>query len=85
MRRPLVPDGLGRLLMRLERGLSWIAPALAFRCLVVLERRSGREGCKGGRRNGWTRTFQNANAVIRRSSQPCRHWLMFVVPYVRGW
>jgi glycosyltransferase involved in cell wall biosynthesis/SAM-dependent methyltransferase len=39
MRRPLVPDGLGRVLMRAERGLSWAAPALAFRCLVVLERR----------------------------------------------
>jgi glycosyltransferase involved in cell wall biosynthesis/SAM-dependent methyltransferase len=39
MRRPLVPDVLGRVLMRLERGLSFAAPALAFRCLVVLERR----------------------------------------------
>jgi glycosyltransferase involved in cell wall biosynthesis len=41
-RRPLVPDRLGRALGSLERGLSWAAPALAFRCLVVLERRSGR-------------------------------------------
>jgi SAM-dependent methyltransferase len=40
-RRPLVPDRLGRALGRLERGLSWAAPALAFRCLVVLEWRSG--------------------------------------------
>ena len=39
-RRPLVPDRLGRILHRLEPPLSWAAPALAFRCLVVLERGS---------------------------------------------
>ena len=31
------------------------------------------------------RNFQKANAVIRKSSQPCRQRLMLVVPYVRGW
>ena len=39
-RTPLVPAPLGRVLKKLEPALSWAAPALAFRCLVVLERRS---------------------------------------------
>jgi SAM-dependent methyltransferase len=39
--RRLVPDRVGRALIRVERGLTWAAPVLAFRCLVVLERRSG--------------------------------------------
>jgi SAM-dependent methyltransferase len=38
-RRPLVPDGVGRALSRAEGALGWAAPLLAFRCLVVLERR----------------------------------------------
>jgi SAM-dependent methyltransferase len=38
MGRQLVPDRLGRALIRLEPALAWAAPALAFRCLVVLER-----------------------------------------------
>jgi len=38
--RRLVPVRLGRALQRLEPALAWAAPALAFRCLVVLERRS---------------------------------------------
>jgi SAM-dependent methyltransferase len=37
-RRPLVPQRVGRALQRIEPALSWAAPALAFRCLVVLER-----------------------------------------------
>jgi SAM-dependent methyltransferase len=41
MRRPLVPDAVGRALLRVEPALSWLAPVCAFRCLVVLERRSG--------------------------------------------
>jgi glycosyltransferase involved in cell wall biosynthesis len=36
--RSLVPAALGRVLRRLEPALEWAAPALAFRCLVVLER-----------------------------------------------
>lgn len=40
-RRQLVPDGLGRALHRLEPALAWASSACAFRCLVVLERRSG--------------------------------------------
>lgn len=38
--RRLVPDRLGLLVARLEPLLAWAAPLLAFRCLVVLERRS---------------------------------------------
>ena len=37
--RRRVPDGVGRALARVERALGWAAPLLAFRCLVVLERR----------------------------------------------
>ena len=37
--RPLVPAGLGLRLRRLEPLLTPLAPLLAFRCLVVLERR----------------------------------------------
>src|SRR5207245_11234607 len=37
-RRPLVPPGLYRPLQVLESVLSPLAPLLAFRCLVVLER-----------------------------------------------
>ena len=37
-RRPLAPDWLGAALQRVEPAFSWAAPALAFRCLVVLER-----------------------------------------------
>jgi glycosyltransferase involved in cell wall biosynthesis/SAM-dependent methyltransferase len=37
-RRPLAPDWLGAGLQRIEPSFSWFAPALAFRCLVVLER-----------------------------------------------
>jgi SAM-dependent methyltransferase len=37
-RRPLVPSGLYAPLRAVERCLSPLAPALAFRCLVVLER-----------------------------------------------
>lgn len=37
-RRALAPEGVGRALMRLERRLGFLAPLLAFRCLVVLER-----------------------------------------------
>lgn len=40
-RRQLVPESIGRALIRLEPALSWAAPVFAFRCLVVLERRSG--------------------------------------------
>jgi glycosyltransferase involved in cell wall biosynthesis len=40
-RHQLVPDMVGRALIRVEPALTWAAPALAFRCLVVLERRSG--------------------------------------------
>jgi SAM-dependent methyltransferase len=36
--RPLVPTQLGRALARLERPLAFLAPLVAFRCLVVLER-----------------------------------------------
>jgi SAM-dependent methyltransferase len=38
-RRPLVPSWLGGALSALDRGLSPFGPLLAFRCLVVLERR----------------------------------------------
>jgi glycosyltransferase involved in cell wall biosynthesis/SAM-dependent methyltransferase len=38
-RRPLVPDAVGRILQRVERRLGFLAPLLAFRCLVVLEKR----------------------------------------------
>ena len=38
-RRPLVPPGLYRPLQVLETVLSPLAPLLAFRCFVVLERR----------------------------------------------
>jgi SAM-dependent methyltransferase len=43
--RRLVPLRIGRALQRLEPALAWAGPALAFRCLVVLERVSlaGRE------------------------------------------
>ena len=37
-RRPLLPARLGVALQRAEQMLTWAAPALAFRCLVVLER-----------------------------------------------
>lgn len=37
-RRVLVPERVGRGLLRLERRLGVLAPLLAFRCLVVLER-----------------------------------------------
>jgi SAM-dependent methyltransferase len=37
-RTPLVPQRVGRALQRIEPAFSWAAPALAFRCLVVLER-----------------------------------------------
>jgi SAM-dependent methyltransferase len=43
-RRPLVPTGLGLALRRIESALSWAAPVLAFRCLVVLERRQPLDG-----------------------------------------
>lgn len=39
--RPLVPAVVGRGLARLERALGFLAPLLAFRCLVVLERKTG--------------------------------------------
>jgi len=39
-RRPLLPTWLYEPLRLLERGLSPLAPLLAFRCLVVLERRA---------------------------------------------
>jgi SAM-dependent methyltransferase len=38
-RRPLVPQRLAGPLRAVERGLQPLAPLLAFRCLVVLERR----------------------------------------------
>lgn len=37
--RPMVPARIGLALRQLERALSPVAPLLAFRCLVVLERR----------------------------------------------
>ena len=37
-RRPLLPLRIGIALQRAEQMLTWAAPALAFRCLVVLER-----------------------------------------------
>ncbi len=37
-RHPLIPPWLGAALQRVEPMLTWAAPALAFRCLVVLER-----------------------------------------------
>lgn len=37
-RRPLIPDAAGVAFQGVERMLGWAAPALAFRCLVVLER-----------------------------------------------
>ena len=42
MRRPLVPESVGLALQRIEPAFAWAAPALAFRCLVVLERSSRR-------------------------------------------
>lgn len=39
-RRALVPDPVGRALMRLEKAMRPLAPLLAFRCLIVMERRS---------------------------------------------
>ena len=39
-RRPLVPDAAYRPLAAVERALAPLAPLLAFRCLVVLERRA---------------------------------------------
>lgn len=41
-RRPLVPPRLAGPLRTVERALRLLAPLLAFRCLVVLERRDGR-------------------------------------------
>jgi SAM-dependent methyltransferase len=38
--RRLVPDRLGLALARFERALGFLAPLFAFRCLVVLERRT---------------------------------------------
>jgi SAM-dependent methyltransferase len=40
--RQLVPPGLVRPLELLERAARFAAPALAFRCLVVIERKAGR-------------------------------------------
>lgn len=37
-RRSLLPESVGLALQRVEPFLAWAAPALAFRCLVVLER-----------------------------------------------
>ena len=49
------------------------------------KRHSGLEARPQPARYRATRNFQNANMVMRSNSQPCRHRLMFVVPYVRGW
>jgi SAM-dependent methyltransferase len=50
-RRQLAPDWLGVGLQRIEPALAWAAPALAFRCLVVLER-----SASGRARPGTSRT-----------------------------
>jgi len=34
----MIPNALGMALHRIEGAFAWAAPALAFRCLVVLER-----------------------------------------------
>jgi SAM-dependent methyltransferase len=38
--RKLVPDGIGKAVARIEGALGFLAPMLAFRCLVVLERQA---------------------------------------------
>ena len=77
-----MPDAAYRPLSAVERALAPLAPLLAFRCLVVLERP---ELLVLAPVKIPTRNFQNANAVMRRSRSPWRKRLMFVSPYVRAW